>query len=245
MGKSLSLLSLYLGSQAEARGSYALCYRRSLKRLLLCLTLAGAAGSWAAEGTSLPSSSLPSISAEYKQALLRVHRAVLEDLARHPDLQKALKAAAQSKYSLADVLRRDALWNRDTDLQHSVTQSRLANRMQSLTKSKRLSFAELMLTNTFGELVAAYPLTSDYWQGDELKFIQPMLTADVYTSEVSWDESSEAYSFFVCLPIFSKSAAADQREVIGVLIAGLDVSREYLLEMTLGELMGVDVTHVD
>ncbi len=96
-----------------------------------------------------------------------------------------------------------------------------------------------MLTDSFGALLAAYPITTDYWQGDEAKFIAPIKLAGVYISDSKWDESSKVYSFFVSIPISLDG------EFLGVLISGLDVSSEYIMDMSLQDLLQLDVNNLE
>ena len=88
-----------------------------------------------------------------------------------------------------------------------------------------------MLTDSFGALLASYPITSDYWQGDESKFIMAVKNKGIYISGPNWDESSKTYSFFVSLPVIQ------QGKLLGVLVAGLDVSSEYMMDMSLQQLL--------
>ncbi len=53
----------------------------------------------------------------------------------------------------------------------------------------------------------------------------------IYISGPNWDESSKTYSFFVSLPVLLKG------KLLGVLVAGLDVSSEYMMDMSLQQLL--------
>lgn len=96
-----------------------------------------------------------------------------------------------------------------------------------------------MLTDSFGGLIAAFPETTDFWQGDEEKFKQPVIKAGAYISNAEWDESTRAFSFFVSVPI------SKDDEFLGVLIAGIDVTKAYLIQMPLEELVKVDIKNMD
>jgi len=56
-----------------------------------------------------------------------------------------------------------------------------------------------------------------------------------YISDARWDESSEAYSFFLAEPIYMEG------ELLGVLIAGIDVTIEYIMRMPFDQLVKLQV----
>ncbi len=80
-------------------------------------------------------------------------------------------------------------------------------------------YTELFLTDDQGANVAAYPATSDYWQGDEAKFSKSFAGAGrVFIGKQEFDESTKKVSVQVSVPIYS-----NDNRVIGVLVAGLVV----------------------
>lgn len=80
-------------------------------------------------------------------------------------------------------------------------------------------YTELFLTDQRGANVAAYPATSDYWQGDEDKFTNAYNNGGrIFVGKQKFDESTKKVGVQVSVPVYS----ADNR-VIGVLVAGLVV----------------------
>jgi hypothetical protein len=72
-----------------------------------------------------------------------------------------------------------------------------------------------------GANVAMSDKTSDYWQGDEDKFIKSYNAGKggVHISEIKWDESSQANIVQVSV------AVKENDKVIGALTIGLDVDQ--------------------
>lgn len=68
-------------------------------------------------------------------------------------------------------------------------------------------------------------ITSDYWQGDEEKFLGifdtniPSRKPDSYISRARWDESSKAMIAQVSVPVY------DGDSMIGTLTVGVDLKR--------------------
>lgn len=81
------------------------------------------------------------------------------------------------------------------------------------------SYTELFVTDNQGANVAAYPATSDYWQGDEDKFFESFVgNGLVWVGEQEYDESTRKVSVQVSVPVHDHDGKA-----VGVLIAGLVV----------------------
>ena len=174
------------------------------------------------------------MSPEYKKALFISHAKELQQTLKRNDVSLLLNASPSC--SVIELLKKDQSWNTDSALQQQILGSPLAEYFKTLTEDNTYSFAEIMLTDANGALVAAYPKTSDYWQGDEQKFIYAAIHKKVFFSEPEWDESSGAYSFFVSIPV------VENEQIIGVLISAMDVTSSYVFEMTLEELIEVSIS---
>ncbi len=85
-------------------------------------------------------------------------------------------------------------------------------------------FAELLLTDATGRLVAATNKTSDYWQADEEWWIRASgLQADgVWIEGIHFDESAAVYSFDVALPLMDASSPSGPP--IGVIKGVIDIT---------------------
>lgn len=159
---------------------------------------------------------------QYKQILIDSHIGVLFQLSQQTKTTEMLKQRNENPLSLAQIIAIDKNWPQDKKRQLQITQNQLAKHLANLIDSQHYSFAELMLVDANGALVAAYPLTSDFWQGDEDKFTKAIETNNFSVTSAQWDESTQRYSFFITVPI------ADNTKTIGALIAGLKVTPEYM-----------------
>jgi len=165
---------------------------------------------------------------EYKQAIINNHRQAIKEFTELAMVKVALmnankNYANKNSGGLIKVMQLDSTWQVNRKLQKSVIQNPIAQKAIKLIENKEYEFTEIMLLNNVGVLVAAYPRTSDYWQGDEDKFQQPVILNGEYSGTTKWDQSTQTYSFFYCVLI------RDNRdEIIGVLVSGLDVTKEHL-----------------
>ena len=91
-------------------------------------------------------------------------------------------------------------------------------------------FAEVLVTDRFGQLVAATRRTSDFYQADEGWWQSAFCDGQgcLFIPPVSYDESAAVWSVDLCAPI-----VRDGR-VVGVAKAVLDVSRWIHLQRTVG-----------
>jgi hypothetical protein len=174
-------------------------------------------------------------SLEYRDALIQSHGDVLLHLINNTEVQKSLDDATHEESSLMDILLKDLHWKENSKFRNKITHNRISSVFKKLINDPQYSFSEFMLTDGFGALLASFPVTSDYWQGDESKFIQPIIRHGLYVSEPKWDESTSAYSFFLSLAIFKKG------NLIGVLVSGVDVSSEYMMDMPLQDLLNLPI----
>lgn len=81
-------------------------------------------------------------------------------------------------------------------------------------------YSEAFITDNKGANVAAYPATSDYWQGDEDKFTRAFANGkgEVFIGDVEMDESSQSNAVQISVPMMYNN------EAIGVLVIGVKVS---------------------
>ncbi len=81
--------------------------------------------------------------------------------------------------------------------------------------------AEILVTDHFGQLVAATAKTTDFYQGDEdwWQGAYAAGTGRIFLPEINYDRSAGLWSIDICVPL------RDQDHVVGVAKAVLDVSR--------------------
>lgn len=79
--------------------------------------------------------------------------------------------------------------------------------------------SEIFVMDDQGANVAMTDKTSDYWQGDEAKFINSYNDGDgdIFIDEVEFDDSSQTYSVQVSIPV------DDDGDIIGAITIGIDL----------------------
>lgn len=79
--------------------------------------------------------------------------------------------------------------------------------------------SEIFVMGRLGENVAMTDKTSDFWQGDEDKFIRAFADGkgNLFIDEITFDRSSQAYVTHVSVPVM------DGDRAIGVIAFGVDV----------------------
>lgn len=145
-------------------------------------------------------------------------------IAFHPEIVRAVRTQNNEGLSMELIQQRDAEWRaaqQETDLQRSLGQRRASQVLKTLVE-RNPDFSEAFATDNQGANVAMFPATSDYWQGDEDKWINSFNDGDgrVWIGEVELDESSGLAAVQVSVPIL------DQGDTIGVLVIG--ITQNYL-----------------
>jgi hypothetical protein len=82
-------------------------------------------------------------------------------------------------------------------------------------------YAEIFVMDNQGANVCQTDKTSDYWQGDEDKFIKSFNNGNgaIFVDEVEFDESTQAYISQVSVPVI------DEGKAIGAITFGIDVDQ--------------------
>jgi len=82
-------------------------------------------------------------------------------------------------------------------------------------------YAEIFVMDNQGANVAMSDKTSDYWQGDEAKFIKSYNggKGDIFVDDVKFDNSTQAYLAQVSVPV------KDGDKVIGAITFGINVDK--------------------
>ena len=187
-----------------------------MKRMAACLLLTSAIASLAA--------AVPAQTSE-------VARAAVQGWMHSPEVLQSIEEANGAHRSLSDeaILALDRQWV--TELRKEHSERRLINQVLSRPLSTFLRekaeasnglIRELFVTDTKGLLVGANRITSDYWQGDEDKWLRPFRDgASAHVSEVAKDESTQTYLVHVSFPIVEPGASRPA----GVLTVGINVEK--------------------
>ena len=144
----------------------------------------------------------------------------------HPAIVNAITAQNISTALLAqdDINALDQTWRSevgtaDAPLIASVLNNAASEHLRAHVAETGGQITEVFVMDARGLNVASSGVTSDYWQGDEAKWIETyMQGADaVHVSEIEFDESTQTYQVQVSLPV-----ADDSGDVIGAVTFGID-----------------------
>jgi len=154
----------------------------------------------------------------------RVARA--QDVARDPDLVKAVRESNARGASLADVQSKDAIWmaRRDYPLRREVVARPCSVKLRKLL-SDDPRIVEAFAMDDRGALVCATVETSDYWQGDEPKWQRTFVQGRAsFVEEPALDASTGVYAVQLSVPISEESRR------VGALTFTLKLRRQALTE---------------
>lgn len=152
------------------------------------------------------------------QEVVKTHAADIFKWASSPWIIDFIKAENSKHISPDDLKKIDREWiagNQDT-LVKKLQSNKLGEFLRSKVEGNNL-YVEAFACDNRGLVVGLFPRTTDYWQGDEAKFINSYENGSgrVYFSPVAYDESTKTYSIHISIPI------RDWNDTVGVIIVGL------------------------
>lgn len=154
--------------------------------------------------------------------LLRVKTRTVQHMALNPLLVRAVRQQNAQRLSPEEIQRRDTAWKATKEITpfKLSLQTSPAGRFLRDQVQRSTSFNEAFLTDNQGANVAAYPATSDYWQGDEEKWEASYNGGDgkIYIGALELDESTNTVAAQVSAPVL------DRGKTIGVLVVGVTIS---------------------
>jgi hypothetical protein len=162
------------------------------------------------------------LTAEEIEDLLEVKIRFASHMAYNPIVIRAVEAQNSQSISLAEIKQRDESWKNaegsSNALIRRITKNEIARYFQRRVENNT-AIDEVFLTDNQGANVAAYPPTSDYWQGDEDKWSLSFNDGDgkVFIGPLELDASTNKTQVQISAPIVSNE------ETIGVLILGVSV----------------------
>lgn len=147
-------------------------------------------------------------------------------IAFHPVIVRAVRGQNNEQLSMDVIQQRDAEWRssqQGNTLQRSLAQTEASQVLKALVE-RNPDFNEAFATDNQGANVAMYPVTSDYWQGDEDKWVNSFNDGDgkLWVGDIEVDDSTGIAAVQVSVPVL------DQGETIGVLVIG--ITQQYLQE---------------
>ncbi len=162
------------------------------------------------------------LTAEEIEDLLGVKIRFAAHMAFNPSIIRAVDIQNSQSIPLNEIQQRDEIWKSAGDslnaLIRQTTQNDVAKYFQRRVENNA-AIDEVFLTDNQGANVAAYPPTSDYWQGDEEKWTASYNSGNgvVFIGPLEYDESTKKTQVQISAPVISKE------ETIGVLVLGVSV----------------------
>ncbi len=154
--------------------------------------------------------------------LLRMKVRTVQHMALNPLLVRAVRKQNASGLTPEEIARREKAWRATKELTpfKLSLQTSSAGRFLKAQIQRSTSFNEGFLTDNQGANVAAFPATSDYWQGDEDKWINSFngSTGRIYIGALELDENTNTVAAHVSAPVL------DRGQTIGVLVVGVTIN---------------------
>ena len=156
------------------------------------------------------------------EELLDVKIRFATHMAFQPNIIRAVESQNGENLTLAKIKERDQIWidanGGSNSLIREITRNDVAKYLQRRVENNS-AIDEVFITDNQGANVAAYPPTSDYWQGDEGKFTSSFNdgTGTVFIGPLEKDASTNKSQVQISAPIISNN------QTIGVLIMGVSV----------------------
>lgn len=138
-----------------------------------------------------------------------------------PILVAAVKEQNTKGFTREQIQKRDKEWIATTgldDQMKAMMKSSAAQQLDKLEATKPYYFESFLMDN-LGANVAMTNKTSDYWQGDEPKFINSYKegAGGVDVGKSKFDDSAKAYLIQVSVPV------TDAGKVIGAITVGINL----------------------
>ncbi|MDM8523950.1 PDC sensor domain-containing protein [Desulfococcaceae bacterium HSG8] len=138
-----------------------------------------------------------------------------------PIIIEAVRAQNAQGKPLKQIRKLDEKWKRTpgvADFMKTLITSKCGKHLGKIQRNAGY-FAEIFVMDNQGANVAMTFKTSDYWQGDEDKFIRSYNDGmgGIHISDVEFDDSAQAYLVQVSIPV------KDGEKVIGAITFGIDL----------------------
>lgn len=156
------------------------------------------------------------------EELLDVKIRFATHMAFQPNVIRAVEAQNNQQLTLASIKQRDEMWTGAKGGMNSLIREITRNDIATYLKRRvdnNSAIDEVFITDNQGANVAAYPPTSDYWQGDEEKWTASFNNGNgtVFIGPLEQDASTNKTLVQISAPIISND------QTIGVLVMGVSV----------------------
>lgn len=133
----------------------------------------------------------------------------------------AIREQNRANASLEEIQKIDADWKAGkSPLIQELQDNKVGAFLKNIIVQQSDVYNEAFVTDAKGANVAAYPATSDYWQGDEDKFTKAFAggKGEIFIGDVEEDESTKQTAVQISVPMLYN------KEAVGVLVIGVKVS---------------------
>lgn len=171
-----------------------------------------ATGEASAAGASEPESA-DARERQFRDRLVQEHADGLRRIAADPVVVSAVIAANGDNLQTQEEIERvDAQWRATQGVEEPLIDKYLNNPCADQLRQEQRAHAEyveLFVMDDKGCIVAESNKTSDYWQGDEPKWLQSYHGGKgrMFADEIEYDESTRAYVVQISLPVFDSQGA--------------------------------------
>ncbi len=171
-------------------------------------------------------SAVAATGAEQSDVAAAFARAQAAEWINHPAIVNAITAQntstsllQQSEINALDQTWRAEVGTTNAPLVTSVVGNPASEHLRTHVASSGGQITEVFVMDARGLNVASSGVTSDYWQGDEAKWIETYMKGPdaIHVSDVEFDESTQTYQVQVSLPV-----ADSNGDVIGAVTFGID-----------------------
>jgi hypothetical protein len=162
------------------------------------------------------------------RAIERVAQKRFMEWAGNPVVVEAVKEANNKPArTISEIIQMDKKWVEGTfdrewvnELQDNPCAVYLKQLQNQKSRGKNL-YSEIFVMDKQGCIVAESEKTSDYWQGDEDKFVRAFADGKgmIFIDEADYDESTKTPLIQVSVPVLDP----DTEEAIGVMTIGLNM----------------------
>ncbi|MEL6167680.1 MAG: hypothetical protein AAFR35_03260 [Pseudomonadota bacterium] len=177
--------------------------------------------------TFVAASATGAVANEFGPAMTSFYENSISSFTDAPELIEAIRAGniVSAGYSQADIDGLDQTWRAEVGTGSSPTIERVlqnpaSDYLRDIVANAGGAITEVFVMDARGLNVAASDVTSDYWQGDEAKFIEtfPAGPGAVHFGEVEFDESTQTYQGQISVAVTDPGT----NEVIGALTVGVN-----------------------
>jgi hypothetical protein len=146
----------------------------------------------------------------------------LSDIVKNDLVIACVKSANKMPKSLEEIIQLEKQWRSsepDNPLIKKVLNNPCSDYLRKVQKTDARLYLELFIMDKQGSIVAGSNKTSDYWQGDEEKFVEAFADGkgSNFIDKLDYDASTNSFEVQISVPIIDPTT----KEAIGAMTAGI------------------------